>query len=178
MASLEDLTEEQRNNIVKRATVLQKLLDNPEVSEEVKRAIMKTDKSVRFSEVIAKDEVSGTIKEQSKKIEELEQKMIQENAERNLERRHAEARERGLDPADVEKAIVERGIGKWDTAMEFVELSQRSAIPTPSSFNPGNSTEIPDDKEFYKNPQQWATNKALEVIDELRGRRPPLRAVK
>jgi len=178
MASLEDLTEEQRTNIIKRASVLQKLLDNPEVSEDVKRAIMKTDKSVRFSEVLAKDEVQGALEGQKKKIEELQQQMIEQNARAALEARHREARDRGLDPADVEKAIVDRGIGKWETAMEFVELTQRAAAPTPASMNYGNSTPLPDEKEFYKDPEAWKNKTAHEVIDELRGRRAPLRAVK
>lgn len=178
MASFEDLTEEQRDNIVKRASVLQKLLSNPEVSESTKRAIMKVDPSVKFSEVLAKDEVSDSLKGQTKKIEELEQKLIEESARRNLEARHREAIDRGLDPADVEKAIVERGIGKWDTAMEFVELSQRMASPTPASMNSGNSTQMPDTQEFQKNPEKWANDTARDMIDEFRGRRPPLRAVK
>jgi hypothetical protein len=177
MASFEDLTDAQKATL---AAVGYRLFHNPEVSSAAKRLLMKADPKVKFPEIETQDAVESSLEKRDKKIEELEQRLIQESAERNLEKRHEEARARGLDPADVEKAIVERGIGKWETAMEFVELTQRAAAPTPASLNGvGLSTTIPsEDKEFQKDPAAWANRVAHDTIDELRGRKPALRAVK
>jgi hypothetical protein len=175
MASFEDLTDAQKATL---AAVGYRLFHNPEVSSAAKRLLMKADPKVKFPEIETQDAVESSLEKRDKKIEELEQRLIQESAERNLAKRHDEARARGLDPADVEKAIIERGIGKWETAMEFVELTQRAAAPTPASLNTGLSTVVPsEDKEFQKDPAKWANDEAHRVIDELRGRRPALKVV-
>jgi hypothetical protein len=168
MASFEELPEEQKLNLARAA---HKLYSNPETSKKAKRLLMEADKSVRFPELEVEDQVNAQTEEQKKRIAELEAKMIQQSAEDNRAKKHQQARDAGLDPADVEKAIIDRGIGNWETAMEFVRLTQQAAAATPEA-TAGGHFELPDGKnDWWKDPTKAARKAAHEAIDELRGRR-------
>lgn len=169
MATFEELTEEQRVALAKAG---HKLFHNPEVSPDAKRLLMRADKNVRFPEIETDDRIDGKLKANQDQIKELQQQIMQTDARRMLEEQRAAARARGLDPADVEKAITERGIGSWDTAMEFVELQARAAVPTPAAYDePGDIMPPATEKEFWANPQAATRKMAHQAVDELRKRR-------
>jgi hypothetical protein len=170
VATFEQLTEEQRAAL---ARVGHKLFHNPEVSKDAKRLLMKADPQVKFPEIQTEDAMDEKLIKRDDKIKELEQSIMQNEARQRLEERRKDARERGIDPEEVEKAMTERGIGKWETAMEFVELTHRSAPATAASIDAGNSTELPPDaeKEFWKDPQGASRKMAHQAIDELAQRR-------
>jgi len=163
--SLENKTEEQRDNLARAALAL---LENPELSRETKKLLMKAAPSTyRFPEIEQETQFDASLASRDKKIAELEQRQIEESAQRNRERKHAEATARGLDPAEVEKAIVEKHIGSWETAMEHVELSKRIAAATPSTFETVRKDVLPDAKEIWGDRRKWAAQQAHASIDEI-----------
>lgn len=169
MATFEDATEEQKVALSKAGFKLFHSSD-PEVREAARRALMKADTSVRFPEIETSDLVDGKMKESADQIKELQQQIMQTDARRMLEDQRAAARARGLDPAEVEKAITERGIANWDTAMEFVELTHRSAQPTPAAYDEPADV-LPQGKDFWDNPQKASRTMAHQAVDELMQRR-------
>jgi len=162
--TFEDMTEEQRANLGRAAY---KLFHNPEVSARAKRLLTEADPTIRFPEIDQEKLIGEQLSARDKKIEELEQRQIEQAANARREKSHAEARARGLDPAAVEDAIVKRKIGDWDTAMEFVELSTRMAASTPASSDRSPSMDMPDNKDLWKNPRQWANREAHDEIDKI-----------
>jgi hypothetical protein len=170
VATFEQLTDEQRAALARAA---HSLFHNPEVSRDAKRLLMKANPAVKFPEIETQDAVEESLKSRDKKIETLEQQIMQNEARQRLEERRAEARAKGIDPEEVEKAMTDRGIAKWETAMEFVELTHRSAPATAASVDMGLSTPTPpnDDKEFWQDPAGVSRKRAHEAIDELQARR-------
>lgn len=167
MATFEELTDAQRDALAKAG---HKLFQNPEVSSEAKRLLMKADKNVRFPEIETSDQLGGELKKRDDKIDALTNELRQTEARRRLEEQRTAARGRGLDPAEVEKAITERGIGSWDTAMEFVELTHRAATPTPAAYDEPLDV-MPTGKEFWNNPEKATREMAHKAVDELKARR-------
>jgi hypothetical protein len=145
-------------------------------AEAFKRLLKKMDPATyNFPELATADLVEKSNEKNAKQIEKLEQEMIQQNARIELEKKHAQARDRGLDPAEVEKVVVEKKIYDWDAAMQFVEMLHQSAPASADAINDaGNSTRMPtaeDEKELWKNPAEWAAKQAHAEIDELTKRR-------
>jgi hypothetical protein len=169
MATFEELTDAQRLALAKAG---HKLLHNPEVAGDAKRLLMKTDKSLRFPEIETADAVDGQLKKRDEKIEALENKLVQNEAQQRLAEKKAAAAARGLDWDEIQKAITERGIGSVDTAMEFVELTHRAATPTPAAYDePVDVLPAASEKEFWANPQAATRKMAHQAIDELQQRR-------
>jgi hypothetical protein len=157
------------------ARLAHKLYSNPETSRDAKRLSVKADPTLRFPELETEDMLEKSNAKLREKQEELEQQLIQQNAQRELDRKHQIARERGLDPAEVEKAVIDHKIYNWDSAMQFVEMLHQSAPATPDAINGGgNSTQMPteqDEKELWANPAKWAEKQAHAAIDELNAAR-------
>jgi hypothetical protein len=169
MATFEDLTDAQRLALAKAG---HKLLQNPEVASDAKRLLMKADKSLRFPEIETADAIDGQLKKRDEKIEALENKLVQTEAQQRLAEKKAQAAARGLEWDDVQKAITERGIANVETAMEFVELTKRSAVPTPAAYDePIDLIPAAAEKDFWANPQKAVREMAHQTIDELKARR-------
>lgn len=163
MAGFEDLDEVKRRNL---ALAAHKLLGHKEVAPQVKRLLMQVDPTMQFPEVVLADQIDAGMKKHSDRLQEVEAQLIRERAERNLEKRQQQAIERGLDPADVEKAVTDKKIADWDTAMEYVEMSHRLAAPTPASYDEPPPF-ISTDKDFLKDPRKASLTEAHKVVDEI-----------
>jgi hypothetical protein len=133
---------------------------------------MKADKSVRFPELEQRDAVETELAKRDKRIEELQNTQMQAEAEQRLRERRQQAVDAGLDPAEVEKAVVEHGISKWETAMEYVRRGQQAAIPTAANVH-DHTLKLPGTKEdgLWKDPTKFARDTAHQMIDQMRGRR-------
>jgi hypothetical protein len=164
MPTFEEMTDEQRSALGRAA---HKLFHNSEISPRAKRLLMEADPTVRFPEIDQEKAISDQLAARDKKIEELTDRQIQQEAQARREKSHADARARGLDPAAVEDAIVKRKIGDWDTAMEFVEMSTRLAAATPASFESAPSMDLPDHKDLWKDPRKFALREAHAEIDNI-----------
>jgi hypothetical protein len=176
MPSFEELTDDQRVNLARAGF---KLFHNPEVSREAKRLLTKADPKVRFPEIEAEETTTAALRERDDRIAKLEAQQIEADLERRLEMKRKQAEELGVDPADVEKLIVERGKGgrviDWESALELIQLQRQSAAATPSSddFKVGN--EMPGIKDMINAGPEGAAKIARDLthqaINEMRGRR-------
>lgn len=167
MPNYEELSDEQRKN---RVNILEKLLTNPEVSGAVKRAITKVDPTIKFADVEQDDRTAAQLAARDKKIDELQAAQMEADATRRREAAHVRARERGLDPAEVEKTITEYKIADWDKAMDITDRLTHAAPATPESFD--NVLQMPDMKGLWEDPDKWARAEAHKSVDEmLKGRR-------
>lgn len=167
---LEGLSEEQVTALAKAA---RKLLHSNDatVSKEAKRLLMKADPTIKFADVQAEDAIGTELTKRDEQITELRNKLIEQDALRNREACHARAREKGLDPAAVEKTVVDYKVMDWDKAMEITERLQTMA---PSSPEPEQDrlNRMPDDKDLLANPDKWAREMAHKSITEQLRARP------
>jgi hypothetical protein len=166
MADFEQLSDAQRLALGRAA---HKLFQNPEVSREAKKLLMKADPTVKFPEIETDDRIDKELKTRDEKIAELTNRQIEAEASARRRALHDQARAKGLKPEDVEDAIVKKGIANWDTAMEYVELSQQAAPATPASYD--STMKMPDTKELWKDPAKWAREQTHAAIDEIQKRR-------
>lgn len=166
MASFEDLSDDQIKALAK---IQHKLLNNPEVSRQVKRLISKTDPTVRFADIEAEDQTAAALKERDKEIERLNAKQIEQDARERRAECHAKARDRGLKPEDVEKTITDYKVMDWDRAMDITERLQ--AMAPADAESPHDAVRLPDDKTLLDDPAGWARKQAATAINELRGRK-------
>jgi hypothetical protein len=171
MPSFEELTPDQQRQVLVRNEAMAKLLANPETSAAVKRMIKKVDPSQRFPELEVEDLVEARTSEQKKQIETLEANMMQRAAEDSRAKKHQAARDAGVDPEEVEKAIMDRKIGDWDTALEFVQNRNQLAAATPAEGHKRFDLPAGKDNDWWKDPTKAARKAAHDAIDELRGRR-------
>jgi hypothetical protein len=177
MPKFEDLTDQQRTNL---ASASNQLLSNPETAREFKRLWMKANPQVRFPEIEQEQIVEKQFKSRDEKIEELSNKLLEQEADKRRQDKRQAAAARGLDPDAVENLIVERGksgrVIDYESAMELMELQQQAAAATPATQSwqdPRNDAANKTIKEMLAsdNPGEIARRIAHETIDELRGRR-------
>lgn len=169
MPSFEELTDEQRLQLARAGY---RLFHNPDVSQDAKRLLMKANPQVRFPDIEQEER-----KSRDEKIAELEHKQLEGEMNRRLEEKRAVARDRGLDPSEVEALVIERGkqgrVIDWESAMELLEYQKQTAAATPAGddWKPGNR--MPGIKEMLQSsdPAKIAREIAHQTIDELRGRR-------
>ncbi len=170
MPSFEELSPDEQRKVLVRNAAMEKLLANPETSKKAKRLLREADPTMRFPELEVEDLVDERTAKQQEKVDALEAQMIQRSAESERAKKHQIAIDKGLDPKDVEAAIVDRKIGDWDTAMQFVQMTKQTAPVTPDSAS--GRFEIMDGKsDWWKDPTKTARTEAFKAIDELRGRR-------
>src|SRR5262249_14513670 len=106
--------------------------------------------------------------EREKKRE--EQERVQ-RANKSYEENCARVKARGFKVEDVEKIMKDKGIGNYDTAMEFLENQARLAPPTPDSL--GHTMSMPtEQKDIEKNQKKWSLNAMHAAVDELQRMRP------
>jgi hypothetical protein len=164
MASLEDMSEDERNS-----AVLKRLMGHPEFGKEAKRLWKKIEPSASFPDVEMDDKLSAERESTNKEIATLREKLQMQEIEKRRDSEHAKVRDAGLDPVAVEKVMTEEKISSYDTAIKYVKAQQQLAPSTPSSVTP---IRMPEDlKDIQKNPAGWAREKAFEAINELKAKR-------
>lgn len=134
MPSLEELTQEQRDNLARMAN---QLLNDPKTSKDVKRLYRDINPKVHFPVLEQEDQLKAELKSRDEQIAELQQKQMQADARSALELKRAACRERGIDPAAVEKLIIERsqqgGMIDFESAMDLLEARAQIAAASPEA---------------------------------------------
>lgn len=148
---------------------MHRLLSNPELRKTTLGLLKKADPSVSLPEVELDERFEALQTAANDKIASLEEKLAQKELAEQRNKQLASLRERGLDPAEVEKVMVDKRIGDYETAARFMQMERQTATPTPASITP---ISLPDDaKAIMKNPRQWAVGEASKAISELMARR-------
>lgn len=148
---------------------MHRLLSNPDLRKSTLGLLKKADPSVSLPEVELDERFEALRNAQEEKISSLENQLKQKDLAEQRNKQFAALRERGLDPTEVEKVMIDKRIGDYDTAARFMQMERQTATPTPASITP---ISLPDDaKNIMRNPRQWATNEASKAISELMTRR-------
>lgn len=167
MASLEDLNDDQKAALMRAGY---QLLHNPDVSKDAKRLLKKANPKLVFPELDAEDRINAELKTRDEKIAELEKAQLERDMQARIEEKRRMCRERGLDPADVEALIVERGkAGRmidWESAAELMELQKQSAPATPAG-DTSPATPMMSEKDLWNDPAKWAREQSRAAIDEI-----------
>jgi len=165
MASLEDLTPEQQDQALKLFAFVKQ---NPDVEKLVRREAKKQNPNMSAPDLDLEDALTKQRAEFMEKLD-VERKERSEwlQAERRKEA-HAKIRSAGLDPEEVEKAMVDENIGNYDTAIRYVSAQKKLAPATPESITP---MTMPDNKDLWSNKERFARSAAFEAINELKAKR-------
>lgn len=169
MASLEDLTPEQKQDL-NLGKLTKQLLQNPETAENAQRLLMKGDPKLRFPEVTLKDSLAQVEEKSSERTRALEQEVKELKAQQKLEKLHAKVSDAGLDLKPVVELMEKHGLapteGNYDMAIEVLRNRAALAEPTPSDLTP---LQMPNIKEMWQDPVKWREQEAAKVIKEMRG---------
>ena len=165
MPSLEELSPEQQDQALKLFAFVKQ---NPEIEKQIRREAKRKNPTMSAPDIDLEDALA-------KQKEEFEEKLKAERQERldflQSERRkeaHAKVRAAGLDPDEVEKAMVDESIGNYDTAIRYVSAQKKLAPATPESISP---MTMPDNKDLWANKELFARRNAFEAINELKAKR-------
>lgn len=164
--SLEGLTQAQKDAL---AQGMQALLNgDAETAKATKRALKKIDPKLNFPELDQEDHFAAQVDAVRKENETLRNELKEKEFKTATEAEHARIRNRGYKVEDVQKLMTERGIVKFDTAMDVLDMEGRLATPTPDSATmydmPGAKGTAEAD--FWKNPQKAARKMAHNIIDQ------------
>lgn len=166
MADFENMSLEDQQAL---GITMHKLLSNPELRKTTLGLLKKADPSVSLPEIEMEEKLSAVAQQQEEKISSLESKLQQRDLMEQREKKFAQLREKGFDPAEVEKTMLEKRIADYDTAAQYLELERAAAPPTPASITP---ITLPDDaKAIAKNPRGWANHEAHLAINDLMAKR-------
>lgn len=169
MASLEDLTVEQRADL-NLGKLTKQLLQNPETAETAQRLLMKGDSKLRFPEVTLKDSLAQVEEKTTERTKALENEVRQLKAEQKLEKLHAKVTDAGLELKPVVELMEKHGLAPTDEnyTMAIEVLRSRAALaePTPSDLTP---LQMPNIKEMWQDPVKWREQEAMKVMREIRG---------
>lgn len=163
MADLENLSEEERNRL---ALFANRLLSDPEASKDVRRIAKRLDPKFQAPDIDLDDRINAVREEESKKRQELEEKMMADQLERKREREHQKVRAAGEDPEYIEKIMTDQRIGSYDTALRIAKLEKQTAMPTAPRDRANVLPSGDDAKALWKNPRKWAQEQAHAFIDQ------------
>jgi hypothetical protein len=113
-----------------------------------------------------------------KKLDALAEAQARRETQDSIEAQRRSLAKKGVNEADIdrlEKLMVEKKIPDHETALEFMQMQDKAAIPSSSSTLPSqrklDSFTAPDLKEYGGDLQKFGRATAYKVIDELRGRK-------
>jgi hypothetical protein len=165
--SLEGLTPAQKEAL---ALGMQALLNgDPQTATFTKKALMKIDPKLKFPELEIDERTQAGLEEIRKENQKLRDELKEKEFKGTIEAEHERVRARGYKVEEVQKLMTDRGIVKFDTAMDVLDMEGRLATPTPDSMT---SYDMPaEQKDIFSNPAKWARKTAHTLIDQLTARR-------
>ena len=132
------------------------------------RALKEADPERHIPELDTEDRISAALSPLQEENRKLREDLDSRTTAQVLKEKRDALRARGLDPAAVEKIMVEKSINSHESAAEFMELNTRVAVPAPSAPSFDRSAQVPVNDGLKKNPAQWARETAASVLDEFK----------
>lgn len=150
MPGIEDLTPAQAQ-AMRLGEILQK---NPDIAMRAKRLAKEADPTLRIPEVELEDKIAQGTKDAAKRIDDLEQRQIANEVAQRREQFRAVCKEQGLDPAEVEKIVVDEKCSTG-TAIKLAIASRQTgeasaAEVAAGSNGQGSPIEVRPDAEWRK----------------------------
>lgn len=164
--SLEDMDEDTRDDL---AALASKLANDPGTRRDFLKLAKKANPNLPIPELDMEEHVSKATESANKKIETLENRLMEKDINDRIQKARSQIVKDGLvsesDVPEVEKLMTEKKIPDHRTAAEFFKLQKESARPTPSAFTP--NTLPVDMKTIGKDVNGWARREASAAIDDL-----------
>lgn len=163
--SLEGLTEGQVQQLAKGMQALLNSQD-AEVRKGTQRMLKKIDPKLSFPELEVEDHIETALKPLREDNEKLRNELKEKDFRESVEHQHANILSRGYKVEDVQKLMAERGIVKFETALEVLDMQNRLAPPTPDALAHAGNYSMPENvTDIMKNPAAWARKTAHTIID-------------
>jgi len=171
--SLEDLTPEER----KQLNLGKLLLGNAEVKNAALRLAKKAKPDLDIPEIDLQDRLDAQRAEFERKLEERDQKDLNNRVAQRKRERDAEIITAGFKVEDIE-AIIVREKCSYETAMRLATMESQLAEPAASDYaggnSPGTPVEMRPGKDWSKlgngDLRKKSAGIAAEMINEMRGR--------
>ena len=155
------------------ATLSKTLADNPATRKQFLQLIKTASPSTSIPEIDMEYRMSETTRPLLDKIDSLETQLKKNEFDKLREKSHERLEGMGISKneiTDVEKLMLEKQIGNYDTAAEFYLNSKQSAMPTPNAFS--TPMTVPTIKDMGGDINKWARNEAsLSLQDIIKERR-------
>lgn len=153
------------------ALLVRDLANNPETATSFLPLVKKARPQQFIPQVDIGNAVRNELEAERKKREKLEDEMLRNEVERKRNDTHSRLKaKRGYsdeDIAAVEKLIVERKIGDYETAADFYDFTRKAAVPTSDNIRQSSTYSMPDkDKWFKGNLNKTAVEEAHKALEE------------
>jgi hypothetical protein len=154
----------ERADLLKNAEAL---LGDPETRSAFLGLVKKKNPGMVIPEHDVKSQIEIAMSAERAAREKLEQEMRDERTRNEIEKRRLALAGRGVDVAEVEKIMVEKGITSHDTAADFILQSRQIAGGSagPGTAKPSPISPMKEAKEqFNGDIKAWGRAKALEDL--------------
>jgi hypothetical protein len=166
MPSLEDLTPEQQEQALRLFSFVKQ---NPDIEKSIRREAKRKNPNMSAPDIELEDALTKQREEFEKKLDEERNERLSLLQQERRKEAHDRIKAAGLDPEEVEKAMVDESIGNYDTAIKYVRAQKQLAPPTVESITP---MTLPNGKDLWNDKNSFARKSAFEAINELKaGRR-------
>lgn len=172
MASLEDLPQEVRDELAKLA---RDLSQNPKTRKEFLKLTKQARPELPVPEIEIEERTAQALTEANDKISSLERKLIEKDAQENLDKRRQKLIQDGKaenmeQVGEIEKVMLEKKIPDHDTAADYWTWMKQAAKPSAPQYAPqvldaGTRKNL---KPYWNNPQMAARNEAAQALNDLR----------
>jgi hypothetical protein len=162
MSELEGMSDEQREQA---ARLFKFVKANPGLEKDIRRQAKKLNPSMSAPDIDLEDQLAAQAEKFAKELKDRDERDLL-NQQRSLRAdAHTRCRDAGLDPAVVEKCMVDDNIANYETAIKYLSAQAQLAPATHDSITP---MSLPDTKGLWENKVQFGRTTAHEAINDLR----------
>lgn len=172
MASLEDLAPEVRDELAKLA---RDLSQNPKTRKDFLKLTKQARPELPVPEIDLDEKTDKALGEANVKIESLERKLMEKEAQENLDKRRQKLIQDGKADSleqvgEIEKVMLEKKIADHDTAADYWSWMRQAAKPSSPQYSPQvlDADTRKSLSPYWKNPQMAARSEAAQALDDLR----------
>lgn len=163
--ALENVSLEEMESL---ATLSKTLADNPATRRQFLELVKTASPMTNIPEIDLEVRLEGKTKPLMDKIQSLEAQLNEKNFKEMRQSAHTKLQNMGLttnDIGEVEKLMVEKKIGDYETAGEFYMNQKQSAAPSAGTF--ANPNIVPDMKSFGSDINAWARGEAFSAMNDI-----------
>ena len=172
MASLEDLSQDTRNEL---AALARELSDNPKTRKQVLALTREVKPDMPMPELDIDDRISAIQKSADERVAAIESKLSEKDMREELKRRRDALKASGKASSDedieaIEKVMLDRGIQSHETAAEYWDWMKQAAAPTPVAYsrNVIDGAAKTQLSAYWKNPVHAARDEAAKAFTDFR----------
>ena len=162
------------------ARIARELAAGKDTRKDFLRLLKKHNPAQPIPELDTEQAMLDFAKPQLEKLDKLERRFIEKEAENRVLEKRAALRDQGFskdDVAAIEKLMVEKQIPSHETAAEHFRMSKQLATPTAATLNRTGTNTLPINKEAIKKAggiRNFAREEAYRAADDIKAGRVKL----